>query len=114
MIQQWIDILLALLIIIIFHEAGHFIGYLIFGKMPVVSFKWYGVINLGENVEKEMYVWQSAIMTMLGVILGLVPILVFMNTLEMIFVYYVMCTIDIAKLFAFAQLNTWHTKVGDL
>lgn len=110
----WLDVIFALIIIIVLHELGHFIGFLIFGKMPIISFKWYGVINLGENVEKEMFIWQSAIMTLMGIVLGFVPILLFMNTLEMIFVYYMLCTVDIAKIYAFLQLNKWHIKVGDI
>ena len=112
--MNWIDVIFALFIIIVMHEAGHFIGYLIFGKFPRISFKWYGVINIGENVEKELLVWQSAIMTLMGVVTGAIPILLFANTLEMIFVYYMLCTIDIAKIYAYLQLNKWHITVGEI
>jgi len=93
-----------LVLAIIPHEIGHWIGYRICGYKPDIKFKWWGAILLGTNVFFKMKIKDAVVTTELGILFGY--IFVFLMTLHrkdafLELAYLFSCLIDINHLINF-------------
>lgn len=94
------------------HELGHYVGFRIFGYRPDFGFR-FGNIYVGTNVFPELTIRQAFIVTLLGILFGLLPVLMFEHNLMWCFLYYILCTIDIAYLYGFAEQKDWNIKIRE-
>lgn len=93
---MWIDYL-PLLIAIPLHELGHYIGYRIFNYKPSLRFTPYGIL-IGENVHLDLKPIQAYIITVLGILAGYFYLWFLHGPIEVVFLYFVLCSIDIVNI----------------
>ena len=84
--------IIIFIIIVIWHEVGHYLAYRFFGLHPTIKLKWWG-IEIGGNVFLRMKLKHYFSVALLGVIFGLLPI--FLYAPNLIFVYILMSGIDL-------------------
>lgn len=78
------------------HEFGHWITYRLVGFKADVRYRWYGVIEVGNNVNLYTTIGQKLYVTISGIIFGL-PF--FIHGVDMIIVYLVICSVDLFVIF---------------
>lgn len=97
------DILFGLAILAVsipIHEFGHWLGFRLSGYDPKIEFKWNGTIEIGKDVRYFMTEGQTYFMLLMGIWLGLCPIVVVGDNM-LLLVYLLMCSLDISQLFIF-------------
>jgi hypothetical protein len=101
--------LLFFMIVIFFHESGHYIYFLCLGLKPSIKFKNGGIL-MGENIKNQLKIWQFVFISFGGILLGCIPIIIFQPNLKWFFIYYAVCTIDIASLHMI-DYKKWNEKI---
>ena len=82
--------------VLIIHELGHYIMYLLNGYKPSVKFHWWGV-EIGNDIFYKLNPSELFIVTFSGVMFGFFPLL-FFGSYEFFLIYLVMCSIDITTM----------------
>jgi len=100
-----IKILIWILVALIIHELGHYIGFRIYGIKPKLAWH-YGAITIGE---KEMYLLnskQAVIVGLAGIIAGLIMIIITLPSLAFYLGYFIACSFDLSVIMMY--IETWN------
>ena len=97
---------LGFLLAIIIHELGHLVPLWIFcGKFPGINFNKFLSISVGDKeIAAELTLKQATVVSFLGIVFGLVPIIYFGN-FWLLFFYWLACSSDICNVVLFFKWN---------
>jgi Ni/Fe-hydrogenase subunit HybB-like protein len=99
---ELVRILACLLVALIIHELGHYIGFRIYGIKPKLAWH-YGAVTIGE---KEMYLLnsrQAVIVGLAGIIAGLIVIIITLPSLAFYLGYFIACSFDLSVIMMYAE-----------
>lgn len=94
MLADW----MALVISWIPHEFGHYIGFRLFGFKPKIKVRWWG-FEIGKDCWPRMYPLQAYLTSFFGILAGYAYLALIPAPLDIILIYFVMCTFDITNIF---------------
>lgn len=67
--------LITMVMALFYHEAGHVLGYFIFGKKPDIKFNML-TIEIGKNVISQLKNKEAFVVALMGIILGMLPLII--------------------------------------
>lgn len=88
---------LILLFAIITHEIGHYTAFLMAGFEPDIKITWWG-ISMGEKTIPKLKPTKLLIISIAGIITGLITLAIFQVKETIYLTYLIMCSVDITTI----------------